>query len=102
MKDWRRKYQIYFITLISFWVLISPTYRLFYSLDNLDVFRSLHLENPIQADLLADVGLLLLHLRFRLTFDLHQLGHRGSDIDSVGLAAEGIVDAGENAGEIDA
>ena len=55
MKDWRNKYQVLFITLISFWVLIFPTYCLFYSLDEVDVFRSPHWENPDQEDLLADV-----------------------------------------------
>ena len=55
MKDWRNKYQVLFITLISFWVLIFPTYCLFYSLDEVDVFRSPHWENPGQEDLLADV-----------------------------------------------
>ena len=55
MKDWRRKYQVLFVTLISLWVLISPTYCLFYSLDKIDVFRRLHWEDPVQEDLLADV-----------------------------------------------
>lgn len=54
MKDRRNKYQVLFITLISFWALIFPTYCLFYSLDEVDVFRSLHWENPPQEDLLVD------------------------------------------------
>ena len=55
MMGWRNKCQILFITLISFWALIFPTYCLFYSLDKADFFRSLHLENPVQEDLLANV-----------------------------------------------
>ena len=54
MKDWRNKYQVLFITLISFWALIFPTCCLFYSLDGMDVFRSPHWENPVQEDLLTD------------------------------------------------
>ena len=42
--------------LISFWVLISPTYCLFYSLEEMDVFRSPHWENSVQEDLLTDLG----------------------------------------------
>ena len=55
MMGWRNKYQILFITLISFGALIFPTYCLFYSLDKADFFRSPHLENPVQEDLLANV-----------------------------------------------
>ena len=55
MKDWRNKYQVLFITLISFWVLIFPTYCLFYSLDEVRVFCRSHWENPLQEELLADV-----------------------------------------------
>jgi hypothetical protein len=54
MKDWRKKYQIILIILISFWGLAFPTYCLVYSLDKLDVFRSPHWENSLQEDLLAD------------------------------------------------
>ena len=55
MKDWRNKYQIPFITLISFWGLFFPTYCLFYSLDEVRVFCRSHWENPLQEELLADV-----------------------------------------------
>jgi len=55
MKDWRNKYQVLFITLISFWALIFPTYCLFYSLDEVDMFCSPRWENRDQEDLLADV-----------------------------------------------
>jgi len=55
MKDWRNKYQVLFITLISFWALIFPTYCLFYSLDEVDMFCSPRWEKPDQEDLLADV-----------------------------------------------
>ncbi len=54
MKDWRNKYQVLFITLLSFWVLISPTYCLLYSLDEVDILRSPQWENPDQEDLLTD------------------------------------------------
>ena len=55
MKDRRKKYEILFMILISFWVIIFPTYCLLYSLDKMDVFRSPHWENPVQEDLLAAV-----------------------------------------------
>jgi hypothetical protein len=55
MKVWRDKYKILFIILISSWVLIFPTYCLFYSLDKIDVFRNPHWENPVQEDLLSDL-----------------------------------------------
>jgi hypothetical protein len=55
VKGWRQKYQDLFIVLISFGILIFPTYGLFYSLEKMDVFRSPHWENPIQEDLLAVV-----------------------------------------------
>jgi len=55
MKDWRNKYQVLFITLISFWALIFPTYCLFYSLDEVRVFCRPYWENPLQEELLADV-----------------------------------------------
>ena len=55
MKDWRHKYQVLFVTLISLWVLIFPACCLFYSLDKMDVFRSPHWENPVQEDLLIDL-----------------------------------------------
>ena len=42
------------MALISLWVLISPTYCLFYSLDEADIFRRPHWENPDQEGLLAD------------------------------------------------
>ncbi len=55
MRVWRKKYQVLFITLISFWVLLFPTYCIFHSLDKMDVFRSPHWESPVQEDLLTDV-----------------------------------------------
>ncbi len=54
MKDWRNKYQVLFITLIFFWVLIFPAFCLYYSLDEVDIFRSPQEENPEQEDLSTD------------------------------------------------
>jgi hypothetical protein len=55
VKGWRHKYHILFVVLISFWILIFPTYSSIYSLEEMDVFRSPHWENPEQEDLLADL-----------------------------------------------
>ncbi len=55
MKDWRNKYQVLFITLVSLGALISPPCCLVYSLDEVAIFRSPQWENPDGEDLFADM-----------------------------------------------
>jgi hypothetical protein len=54
VKYWGRKYHILFIILISFWGLTVPTYTLFYSLEEMDVFHPPHWEDPVEESLLAN------------------------------------------------
>ncbi len=55
MKHWGQKYHILFIALISSWAIIFPTYGLYYSLEEMDVFRSPHWENLIQEPIGANI-----------------------------------------------
>jgi len=52
MKDWRNKYQVLFITVLSFWVLIFPTFGLSCSLGYLPQSSP---ANLIPEDLLTHV-----------------------------------------------
>ena len=55
MKGWGNKYRDFLLALISFWVLLSPSYCLFYSLDEADIFCRPHWEKFDSTELLEDV-----------------------------------------------
>jgi hypothetical protein len=55
MKHWPLPCRLFFILAVSCWIVFFPACCLFYSLEEMDVFRKPHLESPIQEGLLANL-----------------------------------------------
>src|SRR6185312_9876658 len=67
------------------------------------VYRALQLaqfgsEAAQNADAHVHRRLLILHLHFGRALQLHESIHRAANVDPAGLAAEGVIDVGKNAG----